>query len=91
MEKQAVGLLFDLMILGFLFRGIRKIHLLSDALKVIRAINGLMDWTIYPILLDINELSSKFEDILFSHISKGLNHFAHGLAKNSYRPGFVWN
>ena len=67
--------------------GFRKIHLLSDALEVIRAINGLMDWAIQPILRDINELRSKFEDISFFHVPRRLNQFAHELAKNSYRQG----
>ena len=67
--------------------GLIKMHILSDALKVIRAINGLVDWSIYPIFPDIRELSSTFENISFSHVSKSFNDFARGLTKKSYGLG----
>lgn len=39
-----------------------KIHLSLDALKVIRAINSSIDWSIHSILLDIKESSFAFEE-----------------------------
>lgn len=62
-------------------QGFHKIHLLSDALQVVLAINGLSDWSIHPILLDIKGLSTELEDISFP---RPLNSFTHKLAMNSY-------
>lgn len=72
-------------------RGLHKIHRLSDAGEVIRAINGLMDWSIHHILLDIKDMSSEFDVISFSHIPRILNGFANELVKNSYESNcFAW-
>lgn len=65
-------------------QGFNKIQLLSNAYEVILAINGLMDWSIHPILLDIKDFSFKFEGISFAHILRNVNVFAHELAKMSY-------
>ena len=61
-----------------------KIQLLSDACEVILAIKGLMDWSIHHILLVIKYLTSKFEEISFTHIPRNVNVFAHELTKMSY-------
>ena len=43
-----------------------------------------MVWSIHPILLEIKDFSSKFEEISFAHVPKNINVFAHELAKLSY-------
>lgn len=45
---------------------------MSAAYEVILAINGLVDWSIHPISLDIKDFSSKFEEISFVHILRWL-------------------
>ena len=57
---------------------------MSNAYEVILAINGLMDWSIHPILLDIKDFNSKFEEISFAHVPRNVNVFAHELVKLSY-------
>lgn len=41
-------------------RDFSKVHVLSDALKVVRAIDGSFDWFIDPVLHDIESLASIF-------------------------------
>ncbi|XXG52046.1 hypothetical protein AAC387_Pa03g0466 [Persea americana] len=65
-------------------QGFNKTQLLLDAYKVILAINGLMDWSIHLILLDIKDFNSKFEEISFAYVPENVNVFAHELAKLSY-------
>lgn len=50
-----------------------RIHILSDALKVIEAINGAEDWSIHHRILDIECFVSHFDKVCFSHISRDLN------------------
>lgn len=47
-----------------------RAHILSDALEVVRAINGHKNWSIGPILLDISFISKSFESLTFSHIHR---------------------
>lgn len=68
-------------------RRIHKIHLLLDALDVVRVINGALDWSIHHILPHIKDVSSNFDEIIFSHIPRRLNDFAHDLAKDSFEKG----
>ncbi|XXG86447.1 hypothetical protein AAC387_Pa11g1342 [Persea americana] len=65
-------------------QGFSKIQLLSNACEGILAINGLMDWSIHPILLDIKDFNSKFKEISFAHVHRNVNVFARELAKMSY-------
>ena len=49
-----------------------KSHLLSDALQVICSINGSLDWSIHPILLDIKDLSVGFYTVAVTHLAESL-------------------
>lgn len=68
-------------------RDFSRVHVLSDALEVVRAIHGSFDWFIDPVLHDIESLASNSESIEFSIISRMLNSIAHDSAKNSYSMG----
>lgn len=43
-----------LLILSKLDMGLPKVHLLSDVLEVVMAVNGKSDWAIEPILVTLN-------------------------------------
>lgn len=64
-----------------------KLHVSSNALALIQAINGSLDWTIHSILTDIKEIYADLEVIFFDHISRSLYGFTHNLAKNSCKMG----
>lgn len=67
--------------------GFHKIHLFYDALEVVRVINGSLDCTIHSILTNFKEMFVNLDVIVFAHIPKSLNCFAHNLTNNSYRMG----
>lgn len=68
-------------------RGFQNIHVFSNALEIIRAINGSLDWTIHSILIDTKEIYVDLDVIIFAHSPKGINGFTHNLAKDSYKIG----
>ena len=65
--------------------GFSKVHILTDALEVVRAIKGNSDWFIDPILQDISMEALSFECFEISDIPKSMNAVAYNFAKNTYR------
>lgn len=62
--------------------GISDLQMLSDNLKLVRVINnGMQNSEIYGIVKDIQQISSAFVDITFSHVFRSLNGEADTLAK----------
>lgn len=56
-------------------------HVFSNALEVINAIRGGENWTIESVLLDVHEISKRYDLINFSFVPRKINEAAHRLAK----------
>lgn len=56
-----------------------KIHPFYDALEVFWVINRSLDWAIHSILIDIKESYVDLEVVIFAHILRSVNGFAHNL------------
>ena len=65
--------------------GFSKVHILTDALEVVRGIKGKLDWSIDPILQDISMEASSFECFQVSYIPKTMNVVTHNSAKKTYK------
>ena len=74
-------------------RGFLKVVLFLDAKEMVDTINGQMDWTINPIILDIKYQCSCFSVVEFLFITRTSNVAAHVLAKHCYQLGksFCWD
>lgn len=64
-------------------RGFPKAHLISDALEVVRAINGTRTGLLTPILQDISSLATSFELFEVSHIPRVLNPIAYSCVEKT--------
>lgn len=72
--------------------GLDKVHILSSAPEVVKAIGGDEDWILRNFIQNIMELSKSFVTFKISHISRNSNVVAHDVAKFCFDSGkdFEW-